>query len=231
MNNFSTLVAIITGLRSAWTSQAMRKLWKRVPVGNLRMLKDLTSFISREDDFSHIQSAVRALEETKTGMTEEGSSTRSSMKVPKEPILPAAVPFVGTHSLPCACLRNLLMAAPTGIYLSQLHHYSHLPDLIDPTAPTEAVGIDRNTNSFHAPAHPEVFSTLAPLPPSLQLEPLINVHKQRLIAGTIKSLVAGQHLASRVSVSVDRKLWQKCLKIRGLDQEQLQRAIAMYPES
>jgi hypothetical protein len=115
-----------------------------------------------------------------------------------------------------------------GVYLSQLYRHSKLPDLIDPTAPNEMVGLDPVTGNFDAPAHPEVFSDLAALPPSMQLEPLINVHKQRLIADVIKMLVAGQHLASRVQYPVDKKLFQKCLKIRGLSSDMLLRAQAMY---
>lgn len=115
-----------------------------------------------------------------------------------------------------------------GVYLSQLYRYSNLPDLIDPTAPHEPVAVDPVTNTFEAPAHPEVFSYLTPLPPSVQLEPLINVHKQRLVAGVVKSLVAGQHLATRVDYTIDKKLFQKCLKLRGLDQETLQRVLTLY---
>jgi Gdp/GTP exchange factor required for growth at low temperatures len=59
----------------------------------------------------------------------------------------------------------------------------------------------------------------------MTLEPLINVHKQRLIAGVIKSLVAGQHLASHVQYPVDKRLFQKCLRIRSLDHDTLQRAL------
>lgn len=114
------------------------------------------------------------------------------------------------------------------MYLSQLRRYGALPELIDPTAPNEPVIINPVTNSYEAPAHPEVFSTLAPLPPSVQLEPLINVHKQRLIADVVKSLVAGQHLTSRTSYPVEKKLFQKCLKLRGLDSETLSRALALY---
>lgn len=88
--------------------------------------------------------------------------------------------------------------------------------------------VDPDTNGFEPPAHPEVFSTLAPLPALMQLEPLINVQKQRLIAGVVKSLVAGQHLASRVQYPIDRKLFQLCLKLRGLDPDTLQRALLLY---
>ena len=116
----------------------------------------------------------------------------------------------------------------SGVYLSQLHRFSVLPDLIDPTAPNEPVGIDDSTNTFEAPAHPEVFANLAPLPPSVQLEPLINVHKQRLVAGVVKSLVGAQHLAVKVQYSTEKKLFQKCLKLRGLDDDTLQRALAVY---
>lgn len=111
-----------------------------------------------------------------------------------------------------------------------MHRYSSLPDLTDPTAPHEPVRIDPETNAFEPPAHPEVFSSLAPLPPTVQLEPLINVHKQRLVAGVVKSLVAGQHLAAKVSYPVEKKLFQKCLKLRGLGPDTLTRALALYED-
>ena len=114
--------------------------------------------------------------------------------------------------------------------MAQLYRYCALPDLIDPTAPHEPVGIDPLTNIFETPAHPEVFLTLAPLPADMQLEPLINVHKQRLISGVVKSLVAGQHLASKVQYPLDRRIFQKCLKLRGLDADTLERALSLYAE-
>lgn len=117
-----------------------------------------------------------------------------------------------------------------GIYLSQLQRYKKLPDLIDPTAPNKAVGVDPVTSNLDAPAHPEVFSTLTPLLPSMSLEPLINVHKQRRIAGVIKTLVAGQHLASRMQFEIDKKLYQRCQRLRGLDSDTLQRALAIHSE-
>jgi GDP/GTP exchange factor required for growth at low temperature len=118
----------------------------------------------------------------------------------------------------------------TGVYLSQLQRFSKLPDLIDPTAPNEAVGTDPITSNLDSPAHPEVFDALAPLPPSMHLEPLINVHKQRRKAGVIKALVAGQHLASRMQFEVDKKLYQRCLRLRALDSSTLQRVFAAHPE-
>ena len=115
-----------------------------------------------------------------------------------------------------------------GIYLAQLHRLKRLPDLIDPTSPNETVGMNASSGDFDPPAHPEVFEALAPLPPTMRLEPLVNVHKQRKIAAVIKSLVASQHVASRVNFEVDKKLFQRCLRLRALDPETLQRALAVY---
>lgn len=106
-----------------------------------------------------------------------------------------------------------------------------MPDLIDPSAPTEGVRIDPDTGNFETPSHSEVFSDLESLPPSMQLEPLINVQKQRLIASVIKSLVAGQHLANKFSVKLDKKLFLRCLRLRALDSDTLNRVLSLYPEN
>ncbi|KII90143.1 hypothetical protein PLICRDRAFT_174923 [Plicaturopsis crispa FD-325 SS-3] len=220
LGNYNTLVAVIAGLRSEWVTKAMRRWWSRVGMWETRMFNDLTEYVSPTDDFKYIRQSVASMADAKPinigshtasvvsgGGTADGHSAKSKTSENKPPPPSACVPFIG-------------------VYLSQLERYSKLPDLIDPTAPNEAVGIDPVTGNFDAPAHPEVFSSLAPLPPSMQLEPLINVHKQRLIAGVIKSLVAGQHLASRVQYPVDKKLFQKCLKLRGLDTDTLHRVYA-----
>ena len=64
----------------------------------------------------------------------------------------------------------------------------------------------------------------------MHLEPLINVHKQRLVARTVKALVAGQHLASRLQHPIDRRLFQRCLRLRGLDYATLHQKLAMYSD-
>jgi len=129
-----------------------------------------------------------------------------------------STPFISTSSV----------YLPLGIYLYELNQYGKLPDYIDPTSPTSPVGFDKATGVLNAPVHPEVFSTLAPLPPSMSVEPLINVQKQRLIASVVKSVVAGQHLASNLSFDLDRKLYQKCLRLRGLDPETLMQIASNY---
>ncbi|TBU39177.1 ras GEF [Dichomitus squalens] len=220
MKNFNALVAIITGLKSEWVTKARRQAFSKIGTWEARVLRDLTDWTSSAGDFKHIRQTVDSLVEAKSSAQEgpvksadgQVQTTRSrAASDTRPPQDPACIPFFG-------------------VYLAQVHHFCSLPDLIDPTAPHEPVGIDPETNTFETPAHPEVFSTLAPLPPSIQLEPLINVHKQRLISGVVKSLVAGQHLASKVQYALDKKVFQKCLKLRGLDADTLERALALYAE-
>lgn len=205
------------------------------------MFNDLKLYTTSADDFKYMRQAVEAIADAKpldagshapsviSGGGTDNHSGKNKVASERPAISSACVPFIG-EALRLAFVTTSESETFLGIYLSQLHRYSRLPDLIDPTAPNEAVGIDPITANFDTPAHPEVFSALAPLPPSMHLEPLINVHKQRRIAGVIKSLVAGQHLASRVQFEVDKKLLQRCLRLRGLDAATLQRALSMYPD-
>jgi GDP/GTP exchange factor required for growth at low temperature len=226
LNNFSSLVAIVAGLRSDWVSRAMKRGWERISVPNLRILKDLTIFADASDDFKHIRGAVSQLTDPKltAAASEEASSVRSSTRGKlSDGKPPAGVPFLGVLLFPTVHPSihpkkiSDTQSFALGIYLAQLQRVSRLPDLIDPTAPTELVSTDPESGNFSAPAHPEVFDALPALPPSMHLEPLINVHKQRLVARAIKALVSGQHLASRLQHPIDRRLFQRSLRLRGLD--------------
>jgi len=185
------------------------------------MYRDLKQFTANVDDFKFMRQVVDSIvdvepldtnshptsvvSDSQSGKSKTGSENRSGMPS-------ACIPFIG-------------------IYLTQLHRLNKLPAVIDPTAPHKLSALDTVNSVFQSPLHPEVFSSLAPLPPSMSLEVLINVHKQRRIADVIKSLVAGQHLASRVYFNVDnKKLFQRCLRLRGLDDAYLHRALAMYPD-
>ncbi|THH30302.1 hypothetical protein EUX98_g3880 [Antrodiella citrinella] len=206
LRNFHLLVAVIAGLRSNWVTKATKQAWNRVGMWESRMLNNLILWTTAAGDFKYIRATVNSLAEAKStvppqdasNVSTDGQSSTTRSRATSEgkppPPPPTCVPFFG-------------------VYLSSLLRYSSLPDLVDPTSPNEPVVIDPTSNLFESPAHPEVFATLAPLPASVQLEPLINVHKQRLIADVVKSLVAGQHLAA---------------KLRGLDADTLGRALALY---
>lgn len=225
LQSFNTLVAIITALRSDWVTNAMRRHWNRLGLWESRIFTDFKQWCTAEDNFKYIRQTINALIDAKP--LEAGSHAAAS-------VVSGGASASETHRSKGGELKAAVNSACVpfiGVYLAQLHHHSRLPDLIDPTAPNAAVTVDPLTGNFDRPSHPEVFSTLAPLPPTMDLEPLINVHKQRLIAGVIKSLVASQHLASRVQFSVDKKLFQKCLRLRGLDAETLSRAFSLSSDT
>jgi GDP/GTP exchange factor required for growth at low temperature len=51
----------------------------------------------------------------------------------------------------------------------------------------------------------------------MTVEPLTNVHKQRLIAGVVRDVVSGQHMARKYNHTLDRRLQRECLRLRALD--------------
>ena len=203
----------------------MKRSWNRVGRWETRVFEDLKVFCTSDDDFGHIRRAIAAIVSAKPlSGQEDASSSRDG--------LPDGVVSSGRHkqstdqksAVPTSCVPFI------GVYLSQLYRFSRMPDLIDPSAPHESVEVDPETGNFKACAHPSVFADLRPLPSSMQIEPLINVQKQRQIAGVIKALVAGQHLANKVEVDVDKRLFQRCLKLCALEPEAIQRILGVYHE-
>jgi len=174
-------------------------------------------------------SSVKGATGMSTGATTGSSSHSSSVAGDSSSVNP---PKAANASSTPGCIPFI------GIYLCQLSRIHRLPALIDPTAPYTQIGIDPYTTHFEPPSHPEVFSALQTLPDGMSLEPLVNVHKQRLIAGVVRAVVAGQHLASRVVFGSgiggnnggvgDRKVFQRCLKLRGLEADVVSRVLAAY---
>ncbi|KAI0092278.1 hypothetical protein BDY19DRAFT_929266 [Irpex rosettiformis] len=223
LRNYHLLVAIIAGLDSSWVQRALKQTRaKKPPIWESRVHHDLRQWCSSQDDFKHIRAAVESLAEAKSRVVGSPEPSHQATIEPQSVTSRARAASEGKPLLPPSCVPFF------GIYLSQLHRFNSLPDLIDPTAPHEPVGMDPETGVFDPLSHPEVFSYLAPLPPSVQLEPLINVQKQRLVAGVVKSFVSGQHLAIKAEFPVEKKLFQKCIKLRGLEPDTLQRVLALY---
>lgn len=234
-NNFHTLTAIVAALQSDWVNRAMRKpAWHRIGIFETRVLKDLKQFISSADNFKFIRQATDAIAEVKPVETSSvsvgsGGAENKGKQAERPHVSTACIPFIGMLVVTLGPFPVVLTTI-LGVYLSQLHQLEKLPDLIDPTAPHQSVGVNPITNNFDPLYQPDVFSPLAPLPDSMNLEPLINVHKQRRMAEVIKSLVSGQHLASRIQFEVDKKIFNRCLRLRALDDSMLQRVLATYSQ-
>ncbi|KAJ1309351.1 hypothetical protein OPQ81_006130 [Rhizoctonia solani] len=189
MNNFATLCAVITGLTSVWVNAAMRRLWPGVGMWEMRVFKDLKWFTSSTDNFRFMRDQIMSL--THDSRVDAPSDRGSEQLV-------GCIPFLG-------------------IYLSELSDYAKLPDFIDPTRPEEPVQLDPVTGEFGALCDPEVFNTLPELPDYMSLRPLINVHKQRQIAGVVQALVKGQHMASACRFTAEQKVYSKCLRLKCVD--------------
>ncbi|KAF8672814.1 RasGEF N-terminal motif [Rhizoctonia solani] len=189
MNNFATLCAMITGITSIWVNAAMRRLWQGVGMWEMRLLKDLKWFTSSTDNFRFMRDAIMSL--THDSRVDAPSDRGSEQLV-------GCIPFLG-------------------IYLSELSEYAKLPDFIDPTRPEEPVQLDPITGEFGALSDPEVFNALPELPDYMSLRPLINVQKQRQIAGVVQALVKGQHMASACRFTAEQKVYSKCLRLKCVD--------------
>ncbi|KAG7443324.1 ras GEF [Guyanagaster necrorhizus] len=247
MGSYNTVVAIVSALQSPWVKRAMKRRWDTFPHQDKRMFHDLKEWTTSDRNFMHIRRAVDTIVDAKPiepsshapsivsgGVgTTNGNAHAANGTDRASSASTKARPTHSTHSTSTAAKQaDITECIPfIGVYLSQLTEYSHLPDLIDPTSPTTPVSIDFVTYSYDTLSQPEVFGALQPLPPGMQIEPLINVHKQRMRAKVIKRLVAGQHVASRVGWGVEKRLFQKCLRLRGLSDEMLGRALGMYDHS
>ncbi|PVG00084.1 ras GEF [Serendipita vermifera] len=206
LNNFSTLVAIITGLSLPPVQAAMDSLPKGIGLYEMRIYQSLKSFCSPEGNYRMIREAITGL------ITSHKSNNRP------DPSTPSSSSTVASADISTACIPFI------GIYLSQLYKYDKLPDYVDPTSPTEPVGIgDEQNGTLTQPRHPEVFDNLAPLPSSMTLEPLINVHKQRLISQVVLSFLNSQQLTGKYKFGTERNLYQRCLRLRALDMVTLRR--------
>ncbi|KAL0573822.1 Guanine nucleotide exchange factor lte1 [Marasmius crinis-equi] len=219
-NSLNTVVAIINGLQSNLVAKAMQRSIARLSSWDARIFRDLKLFIANTNCFRFLREAIDRIMDAKSiDPTSHGSVIVNGTNADQP-----GRNRGGRGAAPSACIPFI------GIYLSQLHLHHQLPDLIDPTAPNEAVGVDPVTSNLDSPAHPEVFDALAPLPPSLHLEPLINVQKQRLIAGVVKSCITGQQLASRIRFPVtDSNVHKACVELNASDFETLQRVLFSLP--
>ncbi|CAE6340034.1 unnamed protein product [Rhizoctonia solani] len=189
MNNFATLCAMITGLTSLWVNVAMRRLWQGVGMWEMRLLKDLKWFTSSTDNFRFMRDAIMSL--THDSRVDAPSDRGSEQLV-------GCVPFLG-------------------IYLSELSEYAKLPDFIDPTRPEEPIQLDPTTGDFGALGDSEVFNALPELPDYMSLRPLINVQKQRQIAGVVQALAKGQRMANACRFTAEQKVYSKCLRLKCVD--------------
>lgn len=208
-SNFASLAQIIFGLSTPWVER-LRRTWNRVGYFEMRMWRDLNSFVGPRHNFRHLRNAMLQLADSSAGDSSSGASGAGSMagEGGKSASSRGCIPFFG-------------------LFVSDLMQYDAMPTFLDPTAPTRAASTftthDGKTR-LH-PADVNAFSDLAPLPPTVQLEPLINVLKFRSIAEVIRQISAFQNAAKNYSnmFEAEKGAYVRCLKLRCLPGELLAR--------
>lgn len=153
-----------------------------------RVLKTASIF----SQFKHLRFVTDSLVE------EWGPAGRSSIPVPMSPMnkstvsgsVPSGcVPFFGrmifASLLPDPGLMYLKNSI--GLFLRDLSTTFELPTFLDPTAPN-VHAIVNAMGSLESIADPEAFNDLPPLREERELQPLVNVHKFRMMSSYVTYL-------------------------------------------
>lgn len=134
----------------------------------------------------------------------------------------ACLPFVGQFIPPFPrdarrpFRAHRTHANPAGLLLHDVSRTAELPTLLDPTAPDTAASVD-SSGRLLAPAQPAAFDDHPPLPASTPLAPLVNVHKFRRLAETVRTLQTFQELSKQYTFKPVSAIYLRCLKLRVLD--------------
>lgn len=93
---------------------------------------------------------------------------------------------------------------------------AELPTFLDPTSPSSPAMVDPATGCLLSVADPSAFSNLPPLPEDIQLMPLVNVHKHRVMASVVQKVMVFQEMAELYPYEAESSVYLKCLKLRCL---------------
>ncbi|BGP27425.1 Guanine nucleotide exchange factor lte1 [Rhodotorula toruloides] len=195
MSNFQTLTQIVHGLQIP-DIERLRKTWAKVPSWEMRKFRGMQVFVSHLKNFKHLRAVTNALVAVEAGLP---AARSGSFDLTAAAAVKGCIPFLG-------------------IFLRDLALNAELPTFLDPTNPEFPAALDA-AGSLISLADPSAFDELAPLPPCISLAPLVNVHKFRVLAGTVRKVVAFQDLANRYTFEPMQSVYFKCLKIRSLEQD------------
>ncbi|GAA5827869.1 hypothetical protein JCM11251_007711 [Rhodosporidiobolus azoricus] len=191
--NLQTLTAIVHGLQIP-DVERLKRTWAKVPAWEMRKYKGMQEFTSHLKNFKHLRDLTNAL----AGQYGSTSSSSSSGEALPADASKGCIPFLG-------------------IFLRDLALNAELPSFLDPTSPNTPASVSA-TGSLTTLADPSAFADYPPLPKGMDLAPLVNVHKFRILAGTVNRVIAFQELAARYAHEPTAEVYFKCLKIRCLDQ-------------
>jgi len=229
-HNHATLTQILVGLQFP-AVERLHKTWARLPAKQRRIFRDLKTFTSPSRNFAYLRGELQAkVTELKmaelmmmtTGMS--SSTTRNPFSLAPFASQPggAGAETGGGAGKSKRADHVVEGFVPFfGLFTSTLDAAEMLPTFIDPSAPSTPVNMDPVTGELRSLANPSAFDHLPALPPTIKLEPLLNMFKSRALALTVKTIIAFQERAALYSFEADRNLYVKCLKVRTLQGHQL----------
>ncbi|GAA5956775.1 hypothetical protein JCM8115_003814 [Rhodotorula mucilaginosa] len=189
-HNLQTMMQVVHGLAHP-DVERLGKTWARVPSWEMRKLNGMKKFCSHLRNFKHVRSLMSTL------VADHDLGSR-------------AQPLTGPGNAVQGCVPFL------GIFLHDLAQNADLPTFLDPSNPASPADITSN-GTLVSLQNPSAFLDLPPLPPSVPLAPLVNVHKFRQLAEIVQRVATFQELASQYRHEPVPGVYKHCLKLRALD--------------
>lgn len=195
MANFASMTQIVFGLQSPWVER-LHRTWARVAPWEMRVLRDLRALTSPSRNFRHMRRVMDVM------IAEEGMEELVNSVGPPD-VFSTASSTISTTTTPKGCIPFC------GLFLMDLMENDILPTWLSPET-----FLNHDCAEKQAAADPSV--GLPRVSPPLQVKPLLNVLKMRVLAMTIKTIIAFQQRARAFSMDADGTLYIRCLKLRCL---------------
>jgi hypothetical protein len=176
------------------------------------MLRDLEAFINPAHNFKHLRNAMR-------DMMIQGHM--EDLIISSGPPQGSAKGGMSTNPSRPSIMSNDGCIPFFGLFLADLAIHDALPTFVDPSSPDAEVEADTTTGSTLDPADPQAFDHLPPLPDGVGLTPLVNLYKFRILAMTVKSILALQERLEAFNFPINRSVYVKSLKLRSLEPAQM----------
>ncbi|SCZ99861.1 BZ3501_MvSof-1269-A2-R1_Chr12-3g03548 [Microbotryum saponariae] len=202
-SNFQTLTQIIHGLQ-LHEVERLKKTWARVPSWEMRKFRGMQVFVSHLKNFKHLREVTKAL------ISEYGPPGQRRPLSANDPY--RSVKGTKGAPVPLGCIPFL------GLFLRDLTMNAELPTFLDPSSTDTPAEVDAE-GTLVSLADPNAFNSLAPLPPSLRMRPLVNVHKFRVQARIVQDVLAAMEFAEGYPYDPDARWYLKCLKLRALSSD------------
>lgn len=214
MYNFQTATQIVHALQLP-SIERLRKTWIKVPNFETKLFDQLKFFCSPLRDFRLLREATAALA---MQWGPPGQEDRDPDKALQG--VPGALPFFGKLVIQIAA-QCALTTYVTGLILRDLAISNELPTFLDPSNPRAPAVIDEESMLLPEYADASEFADLPPLPQGIPLRPLINIHKYRIIAKTVRHVMTFQELAGTYPYEPELPIYRKCLTIQCLPMEKI----------